>query len=479
MRNIVRLFAALSVALMFSAKSQAQSTTRPWMIGAGINAVDLHGPDSTSDLLKTKFWNTVPAIAHLAIARSLNASFALDLQLSGSRITTDRLGREQSGKGWFAGDIDLRYKFDNGYIINENAVFAPYIVLGGGITYMSSVVDSPKGRPNVGAGLGLNLWIWKDFGIYGQSIYRWSTDNHAYMQHSAGVVVRFGRRDADKDGIADEDDACPTEPGPVSTHGCPDKDGDGIADKMDACPDQAGLATLNGCPDADGDGIADKDDQCPSEKGPKELQGCPDRDGDGIADKNDECPDQKGMQQFNGCPDTDGDGVADKNDACPTQKGSPALQGCPDRDSDGVADNKDRCPDEAGPASNGGCPVPKAEEIEKINIAAKAIQYQTGSAVIQKKSYPVLDEIVGFMKKYPQTKWEIEGHTDDVGKDDYNHDLSHRRAASVRTYFISKGISDDRLTSKGYGETRPIADNKTAAGKAQNRRTEIHLIQQE
>ena len=83
------------------------------------------------------------------------------------------------------------------------------------------------------------------------------------------------------------------------------------------------------------------------------------------------------------------------------------------------------------------------------------------------------------MKQYPQTKWDIEGHTDDVGKDASNLDLSDRRAASVKNYFISKGISADRLTSKGYGETRPIADNKTAAGRAQNRRTEIHLIQQE
>jgi len=108
---------------------------------------------------------------------------------------------------------------------------------------------------------------------------------------------------------------------------------------------------------------------------------------------------------------------------------------------------------------------------------AKSIQYKTGSDVIQTKSYPVLDDIVAFMKQYPQTKWEIEGHTDDVGKDATNLALSDRRAASVKNYFISKGISADRLTSHGYGETRPIADNKTAAGRAQNRRTEIHLIQ--
>ncbi|HYV95707.1 MAG TPA: OmpA family protein [Chitinophagales bacterium] len=475
MRNIIQLFAALIVAVFFTTNTNAQSALHPWLIGAGINAVDLHGPDSTKDILKTEFWNTMPAIAHLSLGLNLNPSLAVDLQLSGARITHAADGSTVSGRGFYAGDIDLRYKFDNGYIINENAWIAPYLFVGAGVNYM----DKDKTRPNAGGGIGLNLWIWKDLGIYGQSAYRWSSDDHTYIEHTAGIIVRFGMHDADGDGISDEEDACPNEAGPLSTHGCPDKDGDGVPDKMDACPDVAGLASLNGCPDADGDGIADKDDQCPKEKGTKELQGCPDRDGDGIADKDDQCPDQKGLKQFNGCPDTDGDGIPDKTDQCPTQKGLPALQGCPDRDNDGVADAKDRCPDEAGPASNGGCPIPKEEEIQKINMAAKAIQYKTASAEIQKKSYPVLDEIVVFMKQYPQTKWEIEGHTDDVGKDAYNLDLSDRRAASVKNYFISKGISADRLTSHGYGETRPIADNKTAAGKAQNRRTEIHLVQQQ
>ncbi len=231
MRNIVQLFAALSVALMVSANSYAQSTTRPWAIAAGINAIDLHGADTLSDIFKTQYWNTIPAISHIAVARSLNSSCALDLQLSGSRITHDREGNTVSAKGFFAADIDFRYKFDNGYIIKENAVFAPYIIVGGGVNYTST----DEVRPNGGGGIGL---------IYGSGRISESMDKVftgglpaiKLLQHSAGIIVRFGRRDADKDGIADEDDACPNEAGPLSTHGCPDKDGDGIADKMDACP---------------------------------------------------------------------------------------------------------------------------------------------------------------------------------------------------------------------------------------------------
>lgn len=81
------------------------------------------------------------------------------------------------------------------------------------------------------------------------------------------------------------------------------------------------------------------------------------------------------------------------------------------------------------------------------------------------------------MLKYPNTRWSIEGHTDNVGKEAKNLDLSKRRAASVKNYFISKGVAADRLDSEGYGQIRPIADNKTAAGRTENRRVEIKLME--
>ncbi len=475
MKNIFKLLPIFIALLIFSYNSKSQSSTRPWLIGFGANAIDYNAEDSISDLFQTENWNFAPAVGHLTISKCLNSSLALDLQLGAARVTTLNEGVTIGGKGFGNGRLALRYKFDNGYMIKENATIAPYIFILAG----ASTLTDDGVRPNFGGGGGLNIWFWKDFGGYVQSSYNYATDDQSYLEHSLGLVVRFGQKDTDGDGISDEDDGCPTEAGPASTNGCPDKDGDGVADKMDACPDVAGLAALSGCPDADGDGIADKDDKCPAEKGSKELMGCPDRDGDGIADKDDQCPDQKGSKEYQGCPDTDGDGIPDKTDACPTQKGTAALNGCPDKDGDGVADNKDRCPDQAGPASNGGCPVPLKEEIEKLKVAAQAIQFETGSDKIRTNSFITLNSIVEIMNKYPQTNWDIQGHTDDVGKDEYNHDLSHRRAASVKNYFISKGVTADRLQSEGFGETKPIADNKTAAGRAQNRRTEIHLIEKQ
>ena len=476
------LFTAVFVFFICAQQLNAQSDKRPWMVGAGVNVIDFNAPYYTGDITKTENWNTVAAISKLTIAHKLGSSFALDLQLGGSRITTVNEGKEIGARGFFDGDVDLRYKFDNGYIIHENAVFAPYLFIGAGLSYLAK----SEVHPNVGGGLGINFWFWKDFGVFVQSCYRYvpgndeeEVGNQNYFNHSGGIIVRFGKKDSDKDGIDDDEDACPNEPGPASTMGCPDRDNDGIADKTDACPDQAGPASLNGCPDSDGDGIADKDDRCPSAAGSKEMKGCPDKDGDGVADIDDQCPDQKGTVALKGCPDSDGDGVADKSDACPTQKGLAQFQGCPDTDNDGVPDNKDKCPNQAGPAENAGCPVPKAEEIQKINLSAKSIQFQTGKDIITKNSYAVLDIITEIMQQYPQTLWEIDGHTDNVGDDAKNMDLSNRRAAAVKKYFENKGISADRLKSQGFGETQPIADNKTAAGKAQNRRVEIKLLPQQ
>jgi OmpA-OmpF porin, OOP family len=167
------------------------------------------------------------------------------------------------------------------------------------------------------------------------------------------------KRDGDGDGVTDEEDVCPTEPGIAAAKGCPDRDGDGVIDRLDNCPMDRGIVSLGGCPDRDGDRIADKDDACPDQPGEAAYAGCPDRDGDGIIDGKDDCPDAKGSIAFDGCPDTDGDGIADKDDACPREKGSRADNGCPpkDVDGDGIVDKDDLCPDKAGTKENNGCPA--------------------------------------------------------------------------------------------------------------------------
>jgi OOP family OmpA-OmpF porin len=185
--------------------------------------------------------------------------------------------------------------------------------------------------------------------------------------------------------------------------------------------------------------------------------------------------------------DTDGDGILDVNDACPTEPGpkndDPAKNGCPppkDTDGDGIPDNIDKCPNEPetfnGYQDEDGCPDEVPAALKKFTGVIEGITFKTNSANLTKKSYDVLDRAVQVLSDYPDTRIEISGHTDNVGKDEYNKELSQKRADAVKEYFVNKGIRTERLTAIGYGPEKPIADNKTKAGKAQNRRTEFKLV---
>ncbi|AOZ98377.1 DUF5723 family protein [Flavobacterium commune] len=234
--------------------------------------------------------------------------------------------------------------------------------------------------------------------------------------------------------------------------------------------------------DQDGDGILDKDDECPTVAGPVENKGCPwgDRDNDGILDKDDKCPDVAGPAANNGCPweDKDNDGVLDKDDKCPTVAGPKENAGCPwpDTDGDGVLDKDDKCPKVKGTLANNGCPEVTTEVIKKLNDFSKSILFDSSKATIKPESNSKLEEIVKVMNEYSNANFKLEGHTDSTGNAAKNLQLSKDRAAAVKDYLVAKGISADRLSSEGYGITKPIASNKTVEGRAENRRVEIILV---
>jgi OmpA-OmpF porin, OOP family len=332
-------------------------------------------------------------------------------------------------------------------------VIDPSVQVGGGYTW----IGKPS-SPTLNLGGGLTLWFTENVGLSLGSIYKKAfsdskvaEDVRSVFQHTAGLSFKFGGKDTDNDGIYDKDDAC---------------------------PEVAGLKEFQGCPDTDADGITDKDDACPEAAGPKELNGCPDGDGDGVADKDDACPETAGLPAMNGCPDGDSDGVADNKDTCPTVAGPRDNGGCPwpDTDGDSVLDKDDKCPDVKGTVANNGCPEVSEEVMKKLNDYAKTILFNTSKATFQEQTYPILQAMVAILKEYPSANFSIEGHTDADGKDAANQTLSENRAAAVKNYLIENGIADTRLTSAGFGETKPIASNKTKAGKAQNRRVEVKLV---
>jgi OmpA-OmpF porin, OOP family len=290
----------------------------------------------------------------------------------------------------------------------------------------------------------------------------------------------------------------PEQPKPTS-----DRDNDGILDGVDACPDEKGVPSddpkKNGCPppvDTDKDGIFDDVDACPKEPGvadpdPKK-NGCPvrDRDKDGILDGVDACPDEKGVAnedpKKNGCPppgDKDGDGVTDDVDACIDLPGvkteDPKTNGCPpDTDGDGIRDDLDACPKEKGPADpdpkKNGCP--KIVLTDKEIVILEQVQFDFGKATIKPESDSLLGAVADVLKEHPEiTKIEVQGHTDNVGGVGINKKLSQSRADSVKAWLVAHGVEATRLTSIGYGLSKPIADNKTDEGRAKNRRVQFTI----
>lgn len=437
----------------------------------------------------------------------------------------------KAGVARFKGDINnstivsldaaLQFQF-----LPDESAFVPYIMGGGGVV-LEDFTDSNVQFP---VGAGLNIRVGKSSYINLQGEYRFSgADLRSNVQAGIGYVYKIGPAfaDKDRDRVPDEDDQCPDVPGPKESNGCPDTDGDGVVDKEDLCPDAKGLAQFSGCPDTDNDGVPDGDDKCPGVVGTPRTEGCPDadldgfadrldecpneagtikgcpdqdndgiidkidkcplrpgkadndgcpladEDGDGVADENDECPGENGTKATRGCPDADGDGVADKYDNCPNKAGQ--YRGCPDTDGDSIDDYQDKCPNTVGTVNNFGCPELKKEERETLELAMRAVQFETGRSALKQSSYNVLNQIADILNRYPAYSLTINGHTDNVGSSTTNQRLSEERALACFNYLVSRGITPTRMNYIGYGETRPIADNDSRDGRTLNRRTEFDL----
>ncbi|MDC0720950.1 OmpA family protein [Nannocystis bainbridge] len=235
--------------------------------------------------------------------------------------------------------------------------------------------------------------------------------------------------------------------------------------------------------DRDRDGVVNDKDRCPDEAGDM-PDGCPDRDSDGDSffDSKDRCPDVPGVAP-DGCPpaDRDRDSFLDDDDKCPEEPGV-APDGCPIRDSDGdrILDPDDKCPNEPenrnGYEDTDGCPDEMPAAITKFTGVIKGIFFDLGKATIKPTSKKTMDGTVQVLKDFPSIRVEIVGHTDNTGSRDVNLDLSRQRAESVREYLVAQGIAADRIQTRGAGPDEPIADNKTAKGRAVNRRIEYKVI---
>ena len=295
-------------------------------------------------------------------------------------------------------------------------------------------------------------------------------------------------KDSDKDGLSDDDEKIlRTDPKN------PDTDGDGLTDGEEV--NRYGTDPTKA--DTDGDGLTDGEEINRYGTNPTKA----DTDGDGLSDgrevhetKTDPLnPDTDGggvndgqeVNQDNTDPlnpnddrrDRDGDGIIDAEDDCPDQPGLAKFNGCPDSDGDGIEDLLDDCPYEPGPASNRGCPEEEIEEVEaQLQERFRNISFDTNKDVIRPSSFSDLDLAAEQLLKHSNYNVIIEGHTDDVGNDEWNKTLSQQRADAVKRYLINKGVTESRIVAIGYGEERPKASNLTEQGRQENRRVEVRLV---
>lgn len=323
--------------------------------------------------------------------------------------------------------------------------------------------------------------------------------------------------DKDDDGLLDFEDQCPEEPedidGQDDEDGCPDpdSDNDGLTDDVDGCPEEAedkdGFEDEDGCPepDNDEDGLLDSEDECPNEAEDiddhKDHDGCLDEDDDGddVDNKDDKCPDDKedvdGFEDEDGCPDLDNDKdtVLDVDDKCPLEPEDidefEDEDGCPeeDNDLDGIFDVTDKCPLEPETFNEfedeDGCPDKRVQmvmiERDKIVIPQK-IHFGSGKMKPLKKSIAVLRKVAEVLLKHPEVKkLEIQGHTDVVGKQAYNLNLSQKRAEAIKDVLTGFGVENSRLIAKGYGSEMLIDRRKNKKAHYHNRRVEFVVLEME
>ena len=439
----------------------SQNVENPWKINLGVNVIDTYPTGDSSPYLGNSggfFEDFLNVGSHwnlggpsFSISRYLGFGLSLGLQ-GGLNSIKNINGVTDPVISYYATDAFFGFN-----LINSGS-FRPFLKVGYGLSSFDIRNDILEGRllskntsKSILGGVGFDIMLDEAFGITFQTEYRNAFETYGtnHFQHQIGMSYQFGSGDMDKDGVPDKKDECPEIPGLKDYNGCPDTDGDTVIDKKDNCPEIAGLVELNGCPDTDGDGVADPEDACVNIPGNPEMNGCPDSDGDGMGDDVDACIEAAGPLENNGCP-------------------------WPDRDKDGVADKDDLCIDEAGSEANNGCPELSNEVMKTINEFGSKINFAANSdKILGKKMRAILFKIKEILMENPLGNLLIEGYASADGDDDYNLELSVKRAEAVRDLLIDLGVAEERLEVIGLGETSPIGNNDSPQGRAENRRVQF------
>lgn len=409
------------ILLLISADSFSQNMLKKWYISGGVHATNHVSVRGFGEgLTDMDNWSFVPPLSQITVARTLNQSFALDLQASIGEIDNKRLMIDNEFMVLVG--LGLRYRFANGYILKETSWFDPYLRFGANyyrmpyrglefnpVVYgddgmgnqipMSGVIDVHGDALENGAvadndhfaisgGLGMNFWIWPKIGLNIETQYvavpGMKSDYIDFFQAKAGLAFRFGKNDRDKDGIPDEEDEC---------------------------PDTPGLKEYNGCPDTDGDKIEDRLDECPEEP----------------------CPNGEETDEYT------------------------CVNGC-------------KVIKEIPPVEPVATVDPVTPPVTEINFEDVLFEYNKATLTIDSKEKvkEAADKI-----KADGGNYFVDGFADNVGSDAFNLDLSKRRAQSVKDALVKEGVKAEQLEVRAFGEQYPKCTNDTDEGRACNRRVVV------
>lgn len=446
------LFSLIASCLVIAASAQTTPISYKKRPSLGVSFVlkDMYTSDaisrsSLSSVISNKEWTPFKSLdpgLNFQYFQGLTEYVDFQATLSGSFVRYPfyrRAGVAQPTSSKFLLELDAAANIK---LLTDKYTVVPYLSFGIGASMYTGTYFAAYAP----AGMGLQFNLGQETFLHTQFVHRSAISNLAVnnLAYSIGLSSP----------LTDKKEPVKVTPPPPPPPVEKDTDGDGILDSKDKCPTVAGVAKYDGCP-------------------------VPDTDGDGINDDNDKCPTVKGLAKYDGCPipDTDKDGINDEEDKCPTVAGVARYQGCPvpDTDKDGINDEEDKCPTVPGVRENNGCPAIKEEVVKKVTASAKNVFFVTGSAKLQTKSFKALDQVVAILNEDAALKLDIEGHTDNTGTDKINVPLSQNRAKAVHDYLVGKGIDAARLSSEGFGSSKPVADNKTAAGRTLNRRVEMKL----
>jgi OOP family OmpA-OmpF porin len=457
-----------------------------WSIYAGMGFVDFQTPLTGQPFMFDRY----KAVLNIGVQKYLSKFFDLRLGYSYGNVWHPFVTNYPNveNKRMVAATmheigLNLLYKLNNGKILNENAIFAPYVFTGVDPNYISGIGDQgvyDDFNVNIPVGVGFNFRTSNRFALAIEGAYKFNVDNsYGFTQAGIKGIYSLGKcrngsapapaaaaapkvDDADNDGIPDLTDECPFVAGKAEFFGCPDSDGDGIGDSRDKCPFEAGIAQNQGCKgvnnvfeegtgDTDNDGIADNDDLCPDEAGPSSNNGCP---AAGMEVKTSEA-----SENNNTSTNTTTDNSAVNNNNTTTKSGT---------------DKNSNASKGAAAKSNNGKEAVKLSPSTEQNVGQKLVTTYTiafsSGCSMSPGQIESLQKIASMLRNNPNYTVKINGHTAAGGKSESNMDMSVCRAEKVLGSLKMKGVDVKRTRLTGYGDSRP-----TGLGAEKDNRVEVEV----